>query len=210
MKRIISSIGVAAALSIAPALATTAAAQEGAVVNARHDLDARIHDRIKADASLRPYDIDVNVTDRVATLSGTVATNTERARAARLARIDGVSRVENDIRVDRNAGHEGIVKGTAGHVENGAVDVGHAGEHAASRTGEAVTDGWITSRIHERFMGVKLLKDSDINVDTNNHVVTLKGTVLTEAGRLEAVRLAKGTEGVHDVVDHLSIGRKDR
>ncbi|HEY3885236.1 MAG TPA: BON domain-containing protein, partial [Vicinamibacterales bacterium] len=164
MKRIISAIGVAAALSIAPALAIPAVAQEGAVVNARHDLDARIHDQIKADASLRPYDIDVNVTDGVATLSGTVATNAERAHAARLARIDGVSRVENDIRVDRNA-REGIVKGTAGHVE-----------HGVSKTGEAVTDGWITSHIHERFMGVKLLKGSDINVDTNNHVVTLKGT----------------------------------
>src|SRR5712691_3478600 len=47
-----------------------------------------------------------------------------------------------------------------------------------SKTGEVISDGWITTRIHERFVGEDLLKDSDISVDTKKHVVTLKGTVI--------------------------------
>ena len=53
-----------------------------------------------------------------------------------------------------------------------------------------------------------MLKNSDINVDSDNHIVTLKGTVMSAAGRAEAVSIAKNTEGVHAVVDHLTIGPK--
>lgn len=204
MKRLISAVSVAAALSMAPALAVAATTpQEGTTAAAHQDVNARIHQRLRADRSLRGYDIDVSVNDRVATLSGTVATEQEKLHAGRLARVDGVRKVDNNIRVDHDA-----VKGTTGRVEHGAEDVGRTGEHAAAKTGEVVTDGWITTRIHQRFMGVDELKGSDISVDTNDHVVTLKGTVLSEAGRRRAVELAKGTEGVHDVVDHLTIGRK--
>ncbi|HET9834478.1 MAG TPA: BON domain-containing protein [Vicinamibacterales bacterium] len=77
-----------------------------------------------------------------------------------------------------------------------------------SKTGEVITDGWITSRIHERFVGETLLKHSDISVDTDKHVVTLTGTVVSAAGRRKATSIAKGTEGVHAVVNHLTIGPK--
>ena len=77
-----------------------------------------------------------------------------------------------------------------------------------SKTGEVMTDAWVTSRVHQRFIGEDLLKDSDISVDTSKHVVTLKGTVLGRAGRSKATRVAKGTEGVHRVVNRLTIGPK--
>jgi osmotically-inducible protein OsmY len=64
--------------------------------------------------------------------------------------------------------------------------------------------------VHSRFVGEDLLKDSDINVDTDNHVVTLKGRVMSAAGRAKAVEIAKNTEGVHRVVDRLTIGPKPR
>jgi hyperosmotically inducible protein len=77
-----------------------------------------------------------------------------------------------------------------------------------SKTGEVMTDGWITTRVHERFVGEDLLKDSDISVDTSNHVVTLTGTVTGRAGRARATSVAKGTEGVHRVVNRLTVGPK--
>jgi hyperosmotically inducible protein len=77
-----------------------------------------------------------------------------------------------------------------------------------SKTGEVMTDAWITARVHERFVGEDLLKDSDISVDTSNHVVTLKGTVIGRTGRARAARVALKTEGVHRVVSHLTIGPK--
>ena len=81
-------------------------------------------------------------------------------------------------------------------------------EEGLSKTGEVMTDAWITTRVHERFVGEDLLKDSDISVDTNKHVVTLKGTVIGRAGRARATTIARNTEGVHAVVNRLTVGPK--
>jgi osmotically-inducible protein OsmY len=77
-----------------------------------------------------------------------------------------------------------------------------------SKTGEVMTDEWITARIHARFVNEDLLKDSDISVVSDKHVVTLNGTVTGSAGRAKAASVAKGTEGVHHVVNHLTIHSK--
>lgn len=79
---------------------------------------------------------------------------------------------------------------------------------AVSATGEAVTDGWITTRIHGKFVDESLLKGSDIDVDTQDHVVTLKGTVTSDAAKGRAVAVARSTEGVNQVVNRLVVGSK--
>ena len=48
-----------------------------------------------------------------------------------------------------------------------------------------------------------LVKARNINVDTNGSVVTLTGVVGSEAERQRALQLAKQTEGVTSVIDHL-------
>jgi osmotically-inducible protein OsmY len=77
-----------------------------------------------------------------------------------------------------------------------------------SKTGEVMTDEWITGRVHARFVDEDLLKGSHISVDTSKHVVTLTGTVTARAGRTRATTVARGTEGVHRVVNRLTIGPK--
>src|SRR3954451_3445845 len=86
--------------------------------------------------------------------------------------------------------------------------VGTKTKEGLSKTGEVMTDAWITTRIHERFVGEDLLKDSHISVDTAQHVVTRKGRVVSSAGRTRAAHVAKSTEGVHRGVNHLTIGPK--
>lgn len=76
----------------------------------------------------------------------------------------------------------------------------------AQKSGNVITDSWITMKIHAQFIPEKVLDDSDINVDTKGGVVTLSGTVLTEAGRARAVAIAKATDGVKSVEDKLRIG----
>jgi osmotically-inducible protein OsmY len=77
-----------------------------------------------------------------------------------------------------------------------------------SKTGEVMTDEWITGRVHARFVDEDLLKGSDISVDTSKHVVTLTGSVTARAGRTRATSVARGTEGVHRVINRLTIGPK--
>lgn len=79
-----------------------------------------------------------------------------------------------------------------------------------SKTGEVMTDGWITTRVHARLVDEDLLKDSDISVDTEKHIVTLRGTVMGRAGRARAAKVALHTEGVRRVVNRLTIGPKQK
>jgi hyperosmotically inducible protein len=93
-------------------------------------------------------------------------------------------------------------------VVKGAKVTGEKTKEGLSKTGEVMTDGWITTRVHERFVTDDLLKDSDISVDTDQHVVTLKGTVTGPAGRAKATTIARRTEGVRRVVNRLTIAPK--
>jgi osmotically-inducible protein OsmY len=102
---------------------------------------------------------------------------------------------------------EGAVK-TKDAVVKGATVVGSKTKEGAVKTGEAVTDAWITTHVNERFVSEDLLKGSAINVDTEKHVVTLKGTVLSAAGRTRATSIARRTKGVHRVINLLTIGPK--
>jgi hyperosmotically inducible periplasmic protein len=108
---------------------------------------------------------------------------------------------------------ETIKKGatkTKDGVVKGAKVVGTKTKDGVSKTGEIMTDGWITSRVSARFVNEDTLKNSDINVDTNNHIVTLKGTVATSAGRARAGVVARQTEGVRRVVNNLTISSKGK
>jgi osmotically-inducible protein OsmY len=108
---------------------------------------------------------------------------------------------------------ETIKKGaekTKDGVVKGAKVVGNKTKDGVSKTGEVMTDGWITSRVSARFVNEDTLKGSDINVDTNDHIVTLKGTVVTSAGRARAGVVARQTEGVRRVVNNLTVGSKSK
>jgi len=92
--------------------------------------------------------------------------------------------------------------------KDAAEKAGEKTKDVAATTGEVVTDSWITTKISTDFVNEDTLKGSDINVDTKDHVVTLKGTVASAAGKTRAGEIAKTTKGVKRVVNTLTIGPK--
>ena len=69
--------------------------------------------------------------------------------------------------------------------------------------------GWdMHTTIKAGMVNEDTLKGSDVHVDAKNHVVTLSGTVTSEAGRARAVEIAKTTKGVDRVIDKTTIGPK--
>jgi hyperosmotically inducible periplasmic protein len=94
---------------------------------------------------------------------------------------------------------------TADKTKEIAVTIGRTTTDAVSATGEAITDGWITTTVSAAFVNVDLLKESDIDVDTRDHVVTLKGTVASEAASVRANEIARGTRGVTRVVNTIVV-----
>ena len=91
----------------------------------------------------------------------------------------------------------------------GASSVAAQAREAAQKTGNVITDSWITMKVHAQFVPEDALEGSDIDVDTIAGVVTLKGTVVNEAAKTRAVAIAKATDGVKSVTDQLRIGRPD-
>jgi hyperosmotically inducible periplasmic protein len=70
----------------------------------------------------------------------------------------------------------------------------------------AQTDPGITTAVKAKFAADDTVKAYQINVDTSNHVVTLKGNVDSAAAKERAVAIARQTDGVTNVVDQINVG----
>ncbi len=68
-----------------------------------------------------------------------------------------------------------------------------------------VKDGWLVMKIHSEFVDEDVLSGSNIDVDVKNGMVTLQGTVPSEAARARAIAAAKANDGVKGVTDQLRI-----
>ncbi|MEO8677525.1 MAG: BON domain-containing protein [Vicinamibacterales bacterium] len=94
---------------------------------------------------------------------------------------------------------------TADKAKEVAGDVADKSKELASAAGEVVTDTWITGKLKAKFADEKVLDGSAISIDTKDHLVTLTGTVPSAAAHARALEIARGTEGVKQVVDKLVI-----
>ncbi len=191
-RTIIGALGIAAALTVTMA-PVAAASATGRIDQAAKVTDSTIKDRIEyrleIDEVLKKYDIKVKVDKGQVWLTGDVATMPQKNEAGRLAKVDGATTIANDLRVTPDAD----------------ATVAERTKKGLNKAGDAITDAWITTKVHWFFMGEDLLKGSEINVDTVNHVVTLKGSVKSKAAQDRAVWLAKQPDGVKSVVDQLTI-----
>jgi hypothetical protein len=67
------------------------------------------------------------------------------------------------------------------------------------------TDAGITTNVKTKLAADEVVKAYQVDVDTQNHVVTLSGDVETMAAREQAVHIARTTTGVRDVIDQLRV-----
>ena len=201
---------VLALLIAAPALAQVNAIKDGWLV-------MKVHSEMVDEDVLSGSDIDVDVKNGVVTLQGTVPSEAARARAIAVAKAnDGVKNVVDQLKIGPGTGSNMAAK--AERAENKAERAGDkaaaAGDRAADKTvsatkktGRAVDDGWIKSKIYAQYMADwnTVLDDSDIDVDVDNNVVTLSGTVKSAEAKAKAVATAKATDGVKSVRDNLKV-----
>jgi osmotically-inducible protein OsmY len=160
----------------------------------------KVHSEMVDEDVLDGSNIDVDVKNGVVTLQGTVTSEAARARALEVARKnDGVKNVVDQLR---------IAPAHAGKMDK----AGDKSANAAKKTGRAIDDGWIKSKIYTQYLADwnTVLDDSDIDVDVDNNMVTLNGTVKSAAAKARAVEIAKKTDGVKGVKDNLRVGSGTR
>ena len=75
----------------------------------------------------------------------------------------------------------------------------------ANQAEHALENGALTAKIKAKMALDDSVKALDINVDTADGVVTLTGTVHSEAERTRAAQLARETAGVTSVTDRLIV-----
>lgn len=81
------------------------------------------------------------------------------------------------------------------------------GACSSTRTpGEQIDDAGITSRVKAKFAADGDINPFNIDVDTNEGVVTLQGRVAKEEARAKAEQLARGTDGVRRVINLIKVG----
>ncbi|MEP7305017.1 MAG: BON domain-containing protein [Acidobacteriota bacterium] len=226
-------VGVALVIGTPQGTFATPRAVRSAAAADDSTLKSEIAASLKKNSMLAPRDIDVSVDNGVVTLKGEVKTAAEKTRAGRVAQIKGVARVDNRIEVnpdidrskidaaaektkagvnkavDASKGAaekavEGVQKGV-GKAEEG---VGKAAEKTASALGKAgdkVGDASVTTKVKAGFSNEALLKETAIDIDTADGVVTLRGTVGSDAAKARAGAIATGTDGVTRVVNLLVV-----
>lgn len=138
---------------------------------------AKVKAKLTGDPEINPFNVDVDVDEGVVRLSGTVEDEVTRDEAEKLARnTRGVRSVQNDLKI----GESGIA--------------------------DRISDATITTKVKAKLTGDPEINPFNINVDTEDGVVTLIGRVATEADSREAEKLARNTKGVRDVDNRLKIG----
>jgi hyperosmotically inducible protein len=80
---------------------------------------------------------------------------------------------------------------------------------AAGAVACSETDAGVTTKVKAKLAADDTVKAYQIDVDTDRKIVTLKGVVETDAAKMQAMRLARETEGVSSVVDQLTVQPRD-
>ena len=164
-------------LGVAVPLAMAAGLAWGEQPSSTGDLKAekQVQAELQQDPDLKDNTIDVWISHGVATLTGTVDTKEERAKAARITRAEGVARVDNQLRVE------------------------------SKNAKRAVSDDAVTADVFARYQRDDTLRHTDIGVTTTNGVVTLDGNVQSEDERQRAIDIARRSSGVRRVEDKLRV-----
>lgn len=139
-------------------------------------ITSSIEAKLAADPEVSAFDVDVDTEDGMVRLSGLVDDERARSEAVSLATATkGVRGVVNDLEIGQQT------------------------------LGERLDDSALTIKVKSRLTADPEVNSFRIDVDVDNGVVTLSGTVASRDVAEEALHLARGVDGVREVKDRLKI-----
>jgi osmotically-inducible protein OsmY len=195
-------------------------------------LEKRVSETLKKDERLKDYDLGVQVEKSVVTLKGKVALDAAKAYAEKVAHIDGVKEVDNQIQIDPMTERERLEllgntqpRPAATPPEGVPVPKEHIDSPAQKPEpvelpepptatlnpermvgGDVPADSQVSTQIMDKIVDDKALAGSNVKVEANGEgAVTLRGSVTDQQAREKAVEIAKGTAGVRQVNDQLKV-----
>ena len=185
--------GVAGVTAVRNLLQVVAAKSEAKTEATDAQIEERVKAAMKADRALADSSITVqSVNAGVVLLSGKARTLSDSYRAVDVAAsVPGVRRVASEIQSPDTMGDDELWR-------DGGYDA-MAYEKSAAR------DTWITTEAKVRLIANTATPGFDINVDTNNGIVTLFGVVDSAASKQAAEAEVRKVGGVRNVVNDLQV-----
>lgn len=148
-------------------------------------IDGKAETTLLLNGNLNAFTIDTAVKNGVVTLTGEVESDVDKALAAELvAGLDGVSSVENQLIVKNDGKRNTDPKAIS-----------------------ALKDAKIATVVKTSLLFEPETSGTSIDVDVSNSVVTLSGTVDSDAEKDLAIAKAKNTKDVVGVVDKLTVSK---
>ena len=145
-------------------------------------LAATVKSRLLWNSNTDGLDIQVKARDGEVTLTGNAETPAAKELAGALAaNTEGVREVFNHLSVSRTD------------------SAAEQAQNAAANASEAISDAWITSKVKSSFLYSRNLDGLRIAVATEDGLVSLSGTVLSDAEKQLAVETARNIRGVRGV-----------
>jgi hyperosmotically inducible periplasmic protein len=185
--------GVTGVHEVRNLLQVVAKPRQEATAIADEAVSAEVEKRLEADPGLRDSKIGVKSVNRgLVLLDGDARTLSAHLRALEVARaVPGVKRVASEIESPNTLADDEIWR--------------DAKSDPATATGAAAMDAWITTAAKVRLIANSATPARDINVDTRGGVVTLFGTVPTEAARRAAETEVDKVDGVKSIENELQV-----
>ena len=146
--------------------------------------------KLAADSEVKASQVNVDTQNKVVTLTGAVDTQAAKMRAEQIAvETKGVVSVVDNLIVNETTAAGPTTETPA----------------TASPTSSTFNDGMLTTTVKTKLLADPNVGGLKINVDTENGIVMLTGEVKSQAEKDTAIKITRETDGVKDVIDHLSI-----
>src|SRR5205814_10723393 len=136
-------------------------------------ITTKVKAKMVADDTVKAHEINVTTRDHVVTLSGEVGTTAAKDQAIQIARqTEGVRYVVDQLTLKETAPTSGVPSDNP--------DLSDRARATASEVGEKLTDAAITTAVKSKLLADTKVSGLKINVDTENAIVTLKGSVKSQ------------------------------
>ncbi|MAI65882.1 MAG: transporter [Alteromonas sp.] len=158
-------------------------------------IDGKAEATLLFNGNLDSFDINTDVKNGDVILTGKVENSVDKKLAEELvANIDGVMSVDNKLTVIEDRDMDSMTSKMSDDMEEGY-------EEGASE----LTDAKIATVVKTRLLMDTDISGFDIDVDVENGVVTLTGTVDSDAEEDLAIEIAKNASDVKDVENNLTV-----
>jgi hyperosmotically inducible protein len=139
-------------------------------------ISTSVKTKMISDEFVKARHIDVDVLNGVVYLIGVVESASQKRMAGDIARsVDGVRRVENQLVVGRTT------------------------------AGQYVNDTILSSKIRTELLKDPDIRSTNVDVDTNNNIVTLTGIISTVSEKNRVLAIVARVAGNRQVIDNISV-----